>query len=152
MTSAVDTNVLVALLARTEAETEAAGRALSEAAVSGAVYAELLTTPGLGAPELDAFLAEADLEVVWSLDKAVWQAAGQAAGQAYTGYAGRRCQKGDPGPRRILADFLVGAHAAASADRLLTLDPQLYRSNFRALELVVPEAGGSKAARGQKTA
>ena len=86
MTSAVDTNVLVALLARTEAETEAAGRALSEAAVSGAVYAELLTTPGLGAPELDAFLAEADLEVVWSLDKAVWQ----AAGQAYGGYAGRR--------------------------------------------------------------
>ena len=86
MTSAVDTNVLVALLAGTEAETEAAGRALSEAAVSGAVYAELLTTPGLGAPELDAFLAEADLEVVWSLDKAVWQ----AAGQAYGGYAGRR--------------------------------------------------------------
>ena len=148
MTSAVDTNVLVALLAGTEAETEAAGRALSEAAASGAVlicgavYAELLATPGLGAPELDAFLVETDPEVAWSLDKAVWQAAGQAAGQAYAGYAGRRGQKGDPGPRRILADFLIGAHAAASADRLLTLDPQLYRSNFRALELVVPEARG----------
>ena len=92
MTSAVDTNVLVALLAGTEAETEAAGRALSEAAASGAVlvcgavYAELLATPGLTAAELDVFLAETDLEVVWSLDKAVWQ----AAGQAYGGYAGRR--------------------------------------------------------------
>lgn len=145
MTSAVDTNVLIALLAGTGAETEAAQRALSEAAargavlICGAVYAELLATPGLTAAELDAFLAEADLEVAWSLDKAVWQ----AAGQAYGGYAGRRRgQKGDPGPRRILADFLIGAHAAASADRLLTLDPQLYRSNFRALELVVPEVGG----------
>ena len=145
MTSAVDTNIIVALLAGTEAETEAAQRALSEAAarggvlICGAVYAELLATPGLGAAELDAFLAETDLEVAWSLDKAVWQ----AAGQAYGGYARRRRgQKGDPGPRRILADFLIGAHAAASADRLLTLDPQLYRSDFRTLELIVPEAEG----------
>ncbi len=137
--------MLVALLVGTEAEAEAAGRALSDAAargavlICGAVYAELLATPGLTAAELDAFLAEADLEVDGSLEKTVWRAAGEAYGR----YAERRRgQKGNPGPRRILADFPIGARAAASADRLLTLDPQLYRSNFGALELVVPEVGG----------
>lgn len=142
MTSAVDTNILIALLAGTEVEAEAAQQALSDAASSGAVvicgavYAELIAAPGLSEKELDTFLEETDIGVDWLLGEVAWR----SAGNAYRGYAERRRkQKGDEGPRRILADFLIGAHATASADRLLTLDPQLFRANFGALELVVPE-------------
>ena len=46
--------------------------------------------------------------------------------------------KGDKGPRRTLADFLIGAHADLTSGKLLTLNPKLYRSNFAGLEVVVP--------------
>lgn len=141
MSSAVDTNVLVALLAGTVAESEAAREALAAAARLGAiaicpaVHAELRAMPGMAEGELDAFLADTRIETDWALPPEVWL----LAGGAFAGYAERRRrQRGDPGPRRILADFLIGAHARVTAERLLTLDPQLYRSNFPDLELVVP--------------
>ena len=144
MTSAVDTNVLVALLAGTDEEARAAERALGEAAGEGAVvicspvYAELMATPNLSEEELDTFLEETDVNVDWLLERTVWR----NAGRAYRAYADRRRKgKGDEGPRRILADFLIGAHALETADQLITLDPKLYKANFKALELVVPEPG-----------
>lgn len=39
---------------------------------------------------------------------------------------------------RLIADFLVGAHAARLADRLLTRDRGFYRTYFSALEIVDP--------------
>lgn len=139
--TAVDTNILVGLLSGTEDEAEVAQRALAGAAAEGplilcpAVYAELIAMPGLSEAELHAFVEETDLTVDWSLEPEVWR----AAGRAYAAYASRRRkQKGDKGPRRILADFLIGAHADLIAGKLLTLDPKLYRANFTKLEVVVP--------------
>ena len=118
-----------------------AQRALADAAAEGplilcpAVYTELMAMPGLSEGELDAFVEEADLTVDRALEFEVWR----AAGRAYAAYASRRRkQKGDKGPRRILADFLIGAHADLTAGKLLTLDPKLYRANFIKLEVVVP--------------
>jgi AbrB family looped-hinge helix DNA binding protein len=37
--------------------------------------------------------------------------------------------------RRILAEFLIGAHAHARGDRLLTLDERAYRAAFPALAI-----------------
>ncbi|MDP9766499.1 putative nucleic acid-binding protein [Deinococcus enclensis] len=41
-------------------------------------------------------------------------------------------------PRRIIADFLIGAHAEAYADALMTLNPGDFSTNFPSLPLIVP--------------
>jgi predicted nucleic acid-binding protein len=41
---------------------------------------------------------------------------------------------------RVIADFLVAAHADVHADRLLTRDRGFYRSRFRKLKLIDPSA------------
>ncbi len=46
------------------------------------------------------------------------------------------------GPReRVVADFLVGAHARVRADRLLTRDRGFYRERFGDLRIVDPASG-----------
>ena len=44
--------------------------------------------------------------------------------------AARRRASAGGEPKRLLLDFLVGAHVCERADRLLTLDPQRYRQAF----------------------
>lgn len=102
-----------------------ARRSLSEAGnrgvlvISAPVYAELVATPGRGVEDVDAFLSRARIEVDWELGEEAWRTATRAFG----GYAERRrVRRGDSGPRRILADFLIGSHALRCASGLLTLD------------------------------
>jgi predicted nucleic acid-binding protein len=60
------------------------------------------------------------------MDEAIWR----TAGRVFQSYAARRRRQRDSGPRRMLADFLVGAHALRSGDRRLTLDSGLYKTAF----------------------
>ncbi len=39
---------------------------------------------------------------------------------------------------RVIADFLIGAHAASRSDRLLTRDRGFYKRAFKLLEVVDP--------------
>jgi predicted nucleic acid-binding protein len=58
-----------------------------------------------------------------------------AAGEAWATYRRRG------GPRdRVIADFLIGAHASLAADRLLTRDRGFYRRYFEGVVLVDPSA------------
>jgi hypothetical protein len=58
------------------------------------------------------------------------------AGQMWSVYRRRRGTR-----ERIIADFLIGAHALLQADRLLTRDRSFYRGYFDGLEVVDPSAG-----------
>ncbi len=142
MTTAVDTNVFVALLRGAAREAGVARRALRRAGSVGAlvisppVYAELVAAPRREAGEVDAFLSRTGVRVDWTLDEDVWR----EAARAFREYAKRRrAQPGDSGPRRILADFIIGAHASRLASALLTFDRRIYRAAFPELEILTPE-------------
>jgi predicted nucleic acid-binding protein len=59
-----------------------------------------------------------------------------AAGRVFKDYRRRGGSR-----QRVVPDFLVGAHAQAHADRLLTRDRGFYRTYFRGLDIVDPSAG-----------
>jgi len=58
-----------------------------------------------------------------------------AAGEMFRSHLRRR-----GGRERVVADFLVGAHALNQADRLLTRDRGFYRDYFSGLTVVDPAA------------
>ena len=61
---------------------------------------------------------------------------GGEPGGAFQACAARRRRHGEAGPRRILADFVIGAHAIEKGYRLLTLDDRIYRAAFPDLKIV----------------
>lgn len=132
MTTVIDTNVLVALWDPDHALNSVAQSSLDEAfrrgslVVPAPVYAELMAGPGRSATFLDSFLQDTGIIVDWTLEEAVWR----AAGLAFQYYVARRRKQRDPGSRRILADFLIGAYARERRCRLLTLDDHFYRTSF----------------------
>ena len=138
--TALDTNVVVTLLsADTEADVQRAQYALEEASARGellispVVYSELLAAPLRDEAFLEAFLKDTRIRADGRFTRAMWRSAGLAFG-AYA--RRRRAQAGDPGPRRILADFLIGAHAAELGVRLLTFDEGIYQAAFPNLTVV----------------
>jgi predicted nucleic acid-binding protein len=138
MTTAIDTNIFVALWDADEPLNPAARPALDLAlgrgsiVIAAPVYSELLAFPSRSEAFLDGFFRETGIFVDWNLNEAVWR----TAGLAYQAYAVRRKKHRDPGPRRILADFLIGAHALRSGFPLLTLDDRIYRAAFPRLSVV----------------
>lgn len=138
MTTAIDTNVLVALWNADDTLNTLARSALDAAlgrgslVIAAPVFAELLAAPSRNETFLDSFCRETGISVDWNLDEAVWR----TAGRAFQHYVARRRKQSDSGPRRILADFLIGAHAFQNGFRLLTLDDRLYRAAFPRLAIV----------------
>ena len=138
MTIAIDTNALVALWTDENALNLAAQKALDEArsrgglVVSGAVYAELLAEPECKEEFVDRFFAEVGIAVEWGFSGRIWR----SAGEAFRMYAERRRKQKGAEPRRILADFLIGAHALVSGYKLLTLDERTRRTAFPRLAVI----------------
>ena len=100
------------------------------------VYAELLAHPKVTEPFVDEFLSTTNVAVDFVLEEAVWR----EAGRHFAGYAKRRRRSGGGHPKRLLVDFLIGAHASLRADRLLTLDRERYAQDFPKLRLIVSTA------------
>lgn len=137
MLTAVDTNVISALWSREPAaagmkELLLSARQEGGLVVCAPVYAELLAYPGATRGFVDTFLKDTDMDVHVDLSLAVWT----RAGEAFSAYAERRRKDRAGHPKRLLVDFVVGAHALLTADRLLTLDANRYRTAYPELELV----------------
>lgn len=138
MTTAIDTNVLVALWDAGDTLHGSARQALEGAfgrgglTISAVVYAELLAAPDRTESFLDRFCEEASIKVEWEIREEIWR----AAGLAFQGYAERRKKQTGLAPRRLFADFVIGAHALLNGYQLLTLDDRNYRRSFPRLGIV----------------
>jgi uncharacterized protein with PIN domain len=154
--TAVDTNVLLALLYDDEhaeaGETELR-RAYQEGRVviSSVVYAELAADGTFETTaELDRFLEELSIQVEDPSQSALF-----TAGERFQQYTKRRpdglqcpscgheqtvqCEDCDVdlSPRQhIAADFVVGGHATANCDALLSFDTNFYESYFPSLTVI----------------
>jgi predicted nucleic acid-binding protein len=132
MTS-VDSNVVFAALSPHEPH-HARARALLKGAGQGGlrlapvVYAELMASSMREVLKL--FLERAGFDVLWEMPASVWERAGVAFGE----YARAR-RKGQL-PRRLVADFLIAAHAEHHGLRVLTFDDTVYRAVFQDIELL----------------
>jgi predicted nucleic acid-binding protein len=138
MITSIDTNVLVALWDRDDALNSIAQTALDSAlargrlVISGVVFAELVAFPQRTEEFIDQFLGDTRIAIEWAINESMWR----AAGRAFQAYVKRRYRQGAAGPRRLLADFLIGAHAFEKSYNLLTLDDGIYRAAFPKLAIV----------------
>lgn len=138
MITALDSNILIALWNRNDAMNSLAQPALDAAlergriVMSAPVFAELLAGPAGRAEFLDHFCERTRIFIDWDLSEVIWR----DAGLAFQKYAHQRRLQREAGPRRILADFLIGAHAMHKASQLLTLDSRIYRAAFPNLSVV----------------
>lgn len=129
----LETNVILAAFDPLDALHGRAMQALEEIGaqprvICPVVYAELAASREWEA--LKRFLELAGVEVAWEMPEEVWERAGTAMGE----YARRR--RGGALPRRVLADFLIGAHAEHHGLAVATFDRTVYEAVFPGVRLV----------------
>jgi predicted nucleic acid-binding protein len=137
MRTAIDTNILSAIW-----EPESTAALLTDRlndlrrdgplVICGVVLAETLANPKATPALVNDFLARTGLSLDAICGEAIWRLAGERFGQ----YAVRRRRSQKDFERRILADFIIGAHAVVAADRLMTMDRGRYERDFPELKLV----------------
>ena len=132
MTTSIDTNVIVALWLKSHSANFVAAQLLGQAQkrgkliISAPVYAELMADPARSESQLDQFAADTGITVEWKIEEDAWR----EAGRAYCEYSRRRIRSGGGSPTRILADFIIGAHALVRGYTLLTLNRRDYAATF----------------------
>ena len=135
--TALDSNVLIALWDRDPSISQSASLACQKIQRSGPIgicgpaFAELMGQPGRTSTQIQRLLESAEIEIDWEFTEPDWL----AAGHAYQGYVARRKSSGGGLPRRMLTDFLVGAHASVRGHSLLTLDRSTFRAAFPKLRV-----------------
>lgn len=130
----VDTNVLIDVLHDDPQFAESSAQALERCAETGILVINPVIYGEVGAicdslEELDSLLPE----TLFRRDDLIWEAT-FLAGQAFRRYRKNKGQK-----KRVLADFLIGAHASVAGFGLISRDTG-YEKYFK-VELLNPVAG-----------
>ncbi len=133
MITAVDTNVLIDVFGADATFGRASQAALAGCAAEGALVACAVVWAEIGGLFATAEGARQAMYLIGVEFDPMDQPAAFAAGAAWSHYRKHGGQR-----TRVIADFLLGAHAIGAADRLLTRDPRFYRSYFPKLSLVDP--------------
>lgn len=135
MKTALDSSVLLDVLGADPVFGERSRDALRSAYDAGALVACDVVWAEVRAhfPTDDAF-AEA-INLLGVQFDAITREAAAAAGRLW-----REARKQTPVRERVIADFLVGAHAQLQADVLLTRDRGFYRRYFSKLRLMDPSS------------
>ncbi|MBV9158026.1 MAG: PIN domain-containing protein [Acidobacteriaceae bacterium] len=137
MRTAIDTNVISALWSDERSAREIASQ-LREAhaegglIISAPVHSELVAHPKATEVFVDEFLSATRIAIDFDLEERIWR----EAARRFARYAQRRRHSAGNTAKRLLADFIIGAHALARADRLMTLDPVRYVRDFPDLKLM----------------
>lgn len=143
---AVDSNILIDFIGNDSVAADAADEVLRRALGGGPVVAcdivvgELVSGLGEGSAVIDA-LEELGIEFLpLELRSAV------RAGEMQRRYRERRATAlrskaavADE-PPRVVADFLIGAHALLQCQALITRDAGFFRDYFKGLKIIVPKA------------
>ena len=137
MRTALDTNILSALLtgesgALWVAKTLKACEKEGSLVICGAVYCEASANPYVSKGGVDELLTEEGIAVDWHSSRDVWR----HAAETFRDYARRRQSSCGGVPRRLLADFIIGAHAALYAERLFTFDTSLFKTYYPGVPLI----------------
>jgi predicted nucleic acid-binding protein len=156
MITAVDTNIILDVLIPNEPFSEPSKQLLDRHLSKGkliiceVVFAEL-AAQFLSEQELKQFLAETGMRLDYTNEKSLY-----IAGTRWAKYAGKssqrrftcsqcghsfevvcpQCRVWHTKRLHVLADFLIGAHALASADYLLSRDLGFYKTYFSDLKIV----------------
>ena len=135
MISAVDTNVLLDIFGADSDFGARSSRAFRSCQAGGRIIAcEVVWTETASFFPSPEAAAEAMSRLGVDFEPSSSETALVASGawKEYRQRGGRR--------HRVVADFLVGAHAASCAERLLTRDRGFYRTYFEGLTILDPSA------------
>jgi predicted nucleic acid-binding protein len=132
---AVDSSVLLDILIDDPAFADASGSSLEQAISVGdvvvceAVVAEVQAMLDTRETAMDA-LAEFGIRYVPISENAAVRA----------GHMQRRFRDRGGRRQRVVADFLIGAHALLQCQGLITRDADFFRDYFKGLKVIVPKA------------
>jgi predicted nucleic acid-binding protein len=133
--TAVDTNVLLDIFGADPKFGARSAQVLRECIAAGSVIACDIVWAETSASFPEPKAAEAALARLRVDFCSLERSTSLAAGQGWRAY-----RKAGGSRERVIADFMIGAHALANADQLLTRDRGFYRRYFEQLRVLDPSS------------